>query len=277
MARFTKIIVSALGVALALAGCTSTSNNNNSPSSSGSPTASYTGPDLNLIKAGTLTICSDVPYKPFEYQEAGTPTGFAGFDIDLMTEIANNLGLKLVVLPTDFDALQSGVALAAKQCDLAASAVTITEARKANIDFSDPYYDSLQSLLVLADSGINSLEDMAGKTIGVQTQTTGENYTRAHAPADAKIVSFPTDGEMWLALQAGTVQALLQDFPINNQHVKDDSRYKIVAEYPTDEQYGFAFSKGGNPALLAEVNKQLKTMRENGMYDTLFKKYFSLS
>ncbi|MCL2653107.1 MAG: ABC transporter substrate-binding protein [Propionibacteriaceae bacterium] len=262
----------------ALAGCSpSPTTNTSDTSASNTATTSDTSTaaaDLNLITAGTLTVCSDVPYAPFEYEDSTSPSGYVGFDIDLITAIADGLGLKVVVLPTDFTALQSGVALAAGQCDIGASAITITDERKANIDFTDPNYDSLQSLMVRTDSGIKTLADLAGKKIGVQAGTTGEIYTNANKPADAQTVAFPTDGEMWLAIQAGQVDALLQDLPVNQVHVKADSNYVIAEQYNTDEHYGFALAKGKNPALLAAVNAGLKTLRDNGTYQTLYNKYF---
>ncbi|WP_152176371.1 transporter substrate-binding domain-containing protein, partial [Mycobacterium tuberculosis] len=98
---------------------------------------------------------------------------YTGFDIDLLGAIAEQLDLELSVQDVGFDALQSGTTLAAGQCDIGASAMTITDERKANIDFSDPYYDSLQSLLVRTDSGIKSIDDLDGKNVGVQQGTTG--------------------------------------------------------------------------------------------------------
>jgi len=267
----------------ALAGCSSSTGSTPSTSDTAATSAAPGGStstapataDLNLVTPGTLTICSDVPYAPFEYEDPSSPSGYTGFDIDLVTAIATNLGLKIVVLPTDFDALQSGVALAAGQCDMGASAITITDDRKANLDFSDPVYDSLQSLMVKSDSGIKTLADTAGKKIGVQTGTTGETYTNTNKPASAQVVSFPSDGEMWLAIQAGQVDALLQDYPVNLAHTKADSSYVIAEKYNTNEQYGFALAKGKNPALLAAVNAQLQAMRANGDYQTIYDKYFS--
>src|SRR5690606_13580213 len=121
-----------------------------------------------------------------------------GFDIDLLVAIAEKLDLKLAVMDTGFDALQSGATLAAGTCDLGASAMTITDERKANLDFSDPYYDSLQSLLVPVDSGITSIDDLDGKKVGVQQGTTGENYAKENATG-AQLVQFPSDGELWPA------------------------------------------------------------------------------
>ena len=262
MSRLTKIIAGTAGVALALAGCSSTDN----------PGADNT---LGTIKAGTLTVCSDAPFPPFEVEDASSPSGYSGFDLDLMQAIADKLDLKMVVMDTDFDVLQSGAPLAAGNCDVGASALTITDDRKANQDFSDPYYDSLQSLLAAKTSGISSLADMAGKNLGVQAGSTGQTYAQSNAPAAASLVSFPSDGEMWPALQAGQVDALLQDFPVNNQHAKDNSSYVIVAKYATDEQYGFSMAKGKNPALLQAINDALSDLHDDGTYDTLYAEYFS--
>ena len=106
-----------------------------------------------LVADGALTVCSDIPYPPFEVEDTSAESGYSGFDMDIMQEIANRLDLTLSVQDVAFDALQSGSVLGAEQCDIGASAMTITDDRKENLDFSDPYYDSLQSLLVPADSG----------------------------------------------------------------------------------------------------------------------------
>jgi polar amino acid transport system substrate-binding protein len=252
----------ALALTLTMSACGS---DEETPSASG-------GDALELVKEGSLTVCSEIPYKPFEYEENGE---FTGFDIDLSREIAERLDLELEVLPSAFDGLQSGAALNSQQCDMAASAMTITEERKANIDFSDGYYDSKQSLLVPADSDIASIDDLAGKSVGVQNETTGEAYTRENAPSDAEIKGFPGDSDMYNALQAGQVDALLQDLPVNLVHTEDGA-YEIVEQYETDEQYGFALEKDASDNLLAAVNEQLQAMRDDGTYEELYDKYFAV-
>ncbi len=258
--------------ALTLSACTSTPAT--PASTAASEAASAPAADYGLVTAGTLTICSDIPYKPFEFEDATTASGYTGFDIELVDAIAKNLGLTLTVVVTNFDALQSGTALEANTCDMAASAMTITDERKQNLDFADAYYDSLQSLLVKADSGIANLAGTDGKKIGVQKGSTGKSYANENAPSGATIVDFADDGKMWIALQAGQVDALLQDQPVNHQHEVDDPGYKIVETYNTNEQYGFALAKGKKPELLAAVNEQLAALRADGTYDTIYKKYF---
>ncbi len=266
------LAASVAAFALALGGCTSPTPA--APAASPSTSASSPAADLKLVEAGVLTVCSDVPYPPFETEDATSPIGYGGFDVEIASAIATKLGLTLKVIDVDFDALQSGTVLVAGQCDMGASAITITEERKANLDFSAAYYDSLQSLLVKSDSGITNLAGLAGKKIGVQKGTTGKSYAEKNAPKDAEVVEFPSDGELWPALQAKQIDAILQDQPVNHEHEKADATYKIVETYKTDEQYGFALAKGKNPALLAAFDAQLATMRTDGTYDTIYKKYF---
>jgi len=230
--------------------------------------------EYGLVEAGTLTVCSDIPYPPFEFEGGDNGTGYTGFDIDLLDAIAKKLDLKLAVQDVGFDALQSGTTLAAGTCDIGASAMTITDERKANIDFSDPYYDSLQSLLVRTDSGIESIKDLDGKNVGVQQGTTGEAYANENATG-AQIVQYPSDGELWPAMQAGQIDAILQDQPVNLEHEKADSAYEIVEEYNTDESYGFAFAKGEKAELLDAVNGALKELRDSGDYQKIYDTYFT--
>ncbi len=256
-----------LGAALLLGLTLSACGDDEEPSGSGSGSADS---GVETISEGTLTVCSDIPYPPFEVQEGGE---YTGFDMDLMKEIAAGLDLELEVKDSGFEGLQSGLSLNSDQCDIVASAMTITEEREANLDFTEPYYDSKQSLLVPVGSDIASIEDLAGKKVGVQQGTTGKSYTEENAPEDTEIVSFPSDGEMYPAIQAGQVDALLQDLPVNIEHTKD-GEFEIVEEYSTDESYGFAV-KQDNTQLLDAVNEQLQELRDSGTYDEIYNKYFA--
>ncbi len=230
---------------------------------------------FDLIESGTLTVCSDVPFPPLEFEDPDSPSGYGGFDMDLMQNIADNLDLEMAVQDVGFDGLQSGTVFAANQCDIAASAMTILAEREENLDFSDPYYDSLQSLLVPVDSGIETIDDLSGQAVGVQQGTTGQRYAEENLPDDADDPQrYPSDGELWPALQAGNVAAILQDYPPNFQHQEDDPDFEIVETYETEEQYGFAFGKGENTELREAVNEQLQALRDDGTYDELYAEYF---
>lgn len=230
------------------------------------------GGEVSTITEGTLTVCSDIPYAPFEFEEDGEITGF---DIEVMEAIADELSLELEVNAIGFDPIQSGTALNSDQCDVAASAMTITEDREANLDFSDPYYDAEQSLLASPDAGIASIEDLSGNTVGVQSATTGETYTRENAPEDAEIRAFENPGDLFTALQSGTIQAVLQDLPVNAEFARNNEGFEVVETYATGEQYGFAVAEEGSDALLEAINDALQSVRDSGTYDQLFDKYFA--
>lgn len=266
--RSSIALVSTLALATVLTACGSDDGGDSASDDSGSSADS----GLTTISSGTLTVCSDVPYPPFEDFDESSESGFKGFDIDVVQGIADGLDLELAVKDSSFDALQSGQALNANQCDLAASAMTITDERKAALDFSDGYYDSEQSLLVTEGSDIASIDDLDGVKVGVQQGTTGKAYAEENA-SGADIVSFPSDAEMFQAIKAGQVDALLQDLPVNLDHQKAGG-FEVVETYSTDEQYGLAMKKG-NTALVDAVNEQLTEMRDSGAYDDIYNTYFS--
>lgn len=265
--RTRSLVATLATVAVAAAGC---GGGSTSGSSSGGGQSKF-----DLVQAGTLTVCSDVPYPPFEMEKDSG--GYTGFDIEMIKAIGDRLGLEVQVKDVSFSGLQSGTTLAAGTCDVAASAMTITDKRKKNLDFSKGYYEADQSLLVPADSSISGIEDLAGKRVGVQQGTTGQDYTKKHAPKSATIVAYPSDAELSSAIAAGNIDAILQDLPPNVQHATKDNPIplKIVAEFSTNEHYGFAVAEEGSNKLLQAINDALKKLRSNGTYDKLYDKYFS--
>lgn len=230
------------------------------------------GGEFGLINEGQLTVCSEIPYPPFEMEGEGGE--FTGFDIDLITAIAEELDLEANVVNTGFDGIQSGSAMAAGTCDIAASAMTITEEREENLDFSEPYFRSDQSLLVKADSDITTLADLAGMRIGVQSETTGAAYAEENAPDDATITEFPSGADAILALQGGQVDAVLQDLGPNADAASKDDSVVVIETYPTEENYGFAVEEEGKEDLLEAVNEALQTLRNSGTYDEIYGRYF---
>lgn len=228
---------------------------------------------LDLIKEGAITVCTDAPYEPFEFQDEATKE-WTGFDMDLMKVIATNIGgLSLEVTVQPFDGIW--LAPKAKTCDLVASAMTITEERAANALFSDPYFDADQSLLVRAEdkATLVDLASLAGKTIAVQTGTTGETYAKENAK-DSTLKSFDEPAAMFLALEGKQVDAILQDLPVNGaRQVKEPTKFALTATFTTGEQYGFALAQD-NTTLAEAVNSGLAAAKDSGEYDTIFAKYF---
>lgn len=229
------------------------------------------GGELGLAKDGTLSVCSEIPYEPFEFEVDGE---YTGFDIEVIGAVADELELELEVLATGFTAITSGSAFAAGQCDIAASAITITDDREEAIDFASPYFDADQSLLVKGDSGFTSLDDLVGSSLGVQSSTTGAAYADENAPSGVEIVSYDNGGDLFLALEAGAIDGVLQDLPVNGYRAVGDDSVTVVATYPTGEQYGFAVAEEGKEDLLKSVNDALATLRDNGTYDSIYAKWF---
>jgi polar amino acid transport system substrate-binding protein len=265
-------------IALLLAGCGGgTSESDTSPSSSEASAPAGTegaapAEDLGLLNGETLAVCTDSPYQPFEFEEGGE---FQGFDVDLVNTIADALGVEAAYQVTPFDAIQSGAALNARQCDLAASAMTITEERAQNLAFSDPYFDADQSLLIRqADAGTYaSLADLGGQRIGVQASTTGARYAEDNAPEGAEIVEYPDASAAFQALQGGEIAGVLQDFPVNAYFATQNDTVTVVEQYATGEQYGFATQKD-NTGLIDAINQQLEAMRADGTYDEIYMEWF---
>lgn len=286
--RFTKSLRMAAaitGLALAVTACggddpAAEDTASDSGSASGSEMTEDEGgsdgeaaADLTLVADGTLTVCSEVPYAPFEVEDADAPSGYSGFDIDLMQAIADELGLELAVVNATFDSLTSGAAFAADTCDTAATAMTITEERDENIDFSDGYYNAAQSLAVPSDSDITSLDEVEGN-LGVQTGTTGQAYAEENAPETATLVEFESGADLFLALEAGEIVGILQDLPVNIERASETGDIEVIETYETDENYGFAFPEDGAEDLMEAVNGALQTLRDNGTYDEIFNEYF---
>jgi polar amino acid transport system substrate-binding protein len=229
-----------------------------------------TSSGVNVVKDGKLTVCTSLPYQPFEFEQ---DKKVVGFDIDLMDKVAEANDLTVSIVVTAFEGIQSGQSLNTGQCDVAAAGMTITDERAKVIDFSDPYFDATQALLT-KDKSYDSLESLAGKKIGVQSGTTGQAYTEANAPKDAEIVVFENLGLETTAVKTGQVDACVQDNGPLLDYVKTNPDTFVTAEFSTGEQYGFAVKKDGNDALLTSINKVIADTKSSGDYDTIYKKWF---
>lgn len=225
--------------------------------------------DVTLVNDGRLTVCSDMPYEPFEYEEGGKTKGF---DYEIVAAMGERLGLDVEFRTTPFDSIIP--ALAAGDCDMIASAMTITDERAQQVDFTEPYFDADQSLLIRAeDEGTyETLEDLAGKTIGVQVETTGASYAQENLPEGATLREFQTGDEMFPALISKDIDAALQDFPVNAYRAAQGDEFVVTETFQTGEQYGFAVQKGSS--LLGALDEALAAIRDDGTYDEIFSTWF---
>jgi polar amino acid transport system substrate-binding protein len=223
-----------------------------------------------LITEGTLTVGSDIPFPPFEF---GNPPAYDGFDIDLTNEIAKDLELEVDIQDTSFDTIFTDVAQG--NFDMVASASTITPEREQRVDFSDPYYEAEQALLVPEGSDVTSVEDLSGLTVGAQDGTTGEAYANDETDAGS-VRGFPQGPAAIAAVRNGQVDATIIDQPVAQDAVdKGQAGFEIVTTIPTNELYGLAFAQD-TPALLEAVNESLANMKEDGRLNDLYQKWFKI-
>lgn len=255
----TPVLAAFAALAMVLAAC---------GDGSGGTTTAAVG-DLELKTAGTLVVCTDTPYPPMEYIDENN--NYTGFDIALMEAIAEDLGLTMTVAEPGWDNITGGLAFDT-QCDVAAASITITPDREENVDFTDPYFEAKQSLLVKADSGITGLEDMAGKRLAVQTGTTGHFYARDNGPEDMEIVEFQDADGPYLALESGDADGFMTDLVATQDYVDNNEGWTVAATYETDEVYGLATKD--TPNLLAALNATLAKFRSDGTYDGIFSEWF---
>lgn len=210
---------------------------------------------VKLLQSGKLTVCSDIPYEPFEFVKDGKNVGF---DMDIAGELAKDLNAELNVVDSSFEAIETGTALT--QCDVSISSISITDTRKSVMDFSTPYMDDDLTLVASTASGINGIDAAKGKKVGVQQATTGAQYAKDKG-IDAQ--QFEDTGLLIQALKAGTIDAALGNQSVLAYGIKDDSKLKRVENYATGEKLGIAIKKG-NTAMTEQVNKSLKRLQDDG-------------
>ncbi|ANS64354.1 histidine-binding protein [Streptomyces lincolnensis] len=267
LGRRTRVLAATTATAglllVAVSGCTSSDDGG-----SGSKTAAG---GVELVKAGQLTTCTHLPYPPFQSEIDGK---VQGFDVALIDLAAKDLGVKQEILDTPFENFKTGAFLNSGECDLAAAGMTITDERKKNVDFSAPYFDATQALLVAKGSGITSLADAKSKKskLGAQAQTTGEDYAKGQG---FDPVSFESSDAVLNGLRSGQVKAVIIDYPVVQGWLKTKANadaFEVADNINTGEQYGFTVKKG-NTKLLAAIDKALADARADGTYKTLYEKW----
>lgn len=228
--------------------------------------------DLSTLEEGTLTVGSDIPFPPFEFEEDGE---LVGFDVDLAEEIATRLGLEVRWVDTSFDTIFTQ--LAAGQFDMVASSTTITEERAATVNFSDPYYRAQQALTINKEQNpdITSVDDLGeGDSIAVQTGTTGESWANENLGSKGvQVRTFPEAGDTFTAAEAGQVTGVIFDEPAAVDAAAGRDALEVVGTIDTNEEYGLPVNPA-NDALLAAVNQTLAEVIADGTYDEIYQTYF---
>ncbi|MDQ3862518.1 MAG: basic amino acid ABC transporter substrate-binding protein, partial [Actinomycetota bacterium] len=268
--HFPEVLILAVGVAVALillVGCSAGTDNKSFEGASPGETTTSAG-----AVGGKITVASNMAYPPFESSPKGEPKGF---DIDLMNEIANRAGFKVEYENVQFDSILRG--LDAQLFDAAISAMTITKEREQQLDFSDPYFNADQALLVASYSDVHSIDGLREATVGVQAGSTGQIKAEELLNDDQirEIKPYRTIGKAFAALEAGEVDGVIYDLSAAHEEIVDSGgEIRFVESIPTGEQYGIAFPE--DSALVAPVNQALAEIKDDGTYEKLYKKWIGM-
>ncbi|WP_117205329.1 amino acid ABC transporter substrate-binding protein [Paratractidigestivibacter faecalis] len=253
-----------------LAGC---GNSNATSTDSSSDAKSDEKKGMTLIEDGKLTVVAELGFAPFEYmdEKTGEPVGF---DVDVINAVAEKMGLTASYLPNQkFDTLVPIIKQGGK-ADVSIAAITITDERMESVDFSEPYLDSNQAIVVAKGSSETeeTLND-ASKQVVCQGGTTGDEWIGENLP-DAVRVPVDDVTAALTGVQTGLYQAMVVDLPVASYMLAQSfSDLQIVKEIPTGEQYGIAVSKD-NPELTQAVNKALEDMKSDGTMKEIETKWF---
>ena len=218
-----------------------------------------------------LTAGMDAAYPPFGSQDSKTRE-YVGFDVDVIRAIGKNAGFKVVVKNLAFDGLIP--ALKTGNIDIAINDITISEERAKSVDFSHRYYIAGLGVVVNADNHtIKSVKDLEGKRLAASIGSTGE--IAAKAVPNARVRVFNELNECYLELRNRGVDAVINDIPTNDYYVAKAGKGKVktVPVALSTEDLGIAVKKG-NTALLERINQGLTTIKQNGEFARIYKKWF---
>ncbi len=269
-----KLLVLALAASmtLGLAACGSSSSDKAADTAPAETTesadaAESTGSDK------TWVIAMDTVFRPFEYTDENGE--FVGIDVDIIKAVAANQGFNIEIQSLGWDAAVTAVQ--AGQADALLAGASITDERKANgWIFSDSYYDSYQVFAAKTDSGIESLDDLKGKTIAVKNATAGANYAESLKDEYGfKIDTYEDSPTMYQAVVLGQADACVEDKPIMADNIKTGGLDLTIVESTASEvaPYGFAIMNEDNQELLDMFNKGLQEIKDNGTYEEILNKY----
>ena len=257
--------------ALALTACggsASSAASSVASSAASSEAASSAAAELTTVEAGKLTMATNATFPPYEMT---TDSGeIEGIDVDTAKAIAEKLGLELQIDDMEFDAALLSVQQG--KADIVMAGVTVTDERKAVMDFSDSYATGIQSIIVPNDSDIASPDDLAGKKIGTQRGTTGYIYCSDDFGDDA-VVAYDSGLTAVQALNNGQVDAVVIDNAPATEYVAANPGLKVLDTSYAEEDYAIGMAKGS--ALEDAVNKALEELKADGTLQAIVDKYIN--
>jgi polar amino acid transport system substrate-binding protein len=261
MRKVPALTILVLAVVLALAAC---GGDDSGSSANTSSTGTKQSCGFKPVRADTLTIVTSLPGPGFWEGSDSDPTKLkSGYEYDIAKTIQQRCGLsKFVVRNVSFDAIVAGTV---KDYDLALTQSSITPEREKVVDFSEPYFQSNQGVLVRKGTKVSNLEEAKKVQWGVQSSTTAIDLLDKIKPDKAPRV-YPQLADGYTALQAGQVDAFLIDTAINlGEAARSNGKFEVVSQFNQPggpDQYGAIFPKGSPN--VAAVNKIFTDMKNSG-------------
>lgn len=258
-----KKIISLLMMSILIAGILAACGSNEKDSDNAGETNNT---DAKVLKMGT-----SADYPPFEYIDTAKGSDIIGIDVDIAKAVTEKLGYELEIQDMDFGGLIS--ALQNGQVDFAASAMSATDERKESVDFSDIYYTSKHIIVSKQGSGIQSVDDLKGKTVGAQLGSIQETKAKELAETtDFKVDSRNRIPELIQEIMAGRMDAAIIEDTVAEGYLSENKEIEGFTIEDADGGYAIAFPKGSE--LTEAFNKELKAMIDSGEIDAIIKKYF---
>lgn len=220
-----------------------------------------------IKRSGVMVVGTSAAYPPFEFKQGGE---LAGFDIDLGQEIAKRMKVKLQWVEIDFKGIIA--ALKSERVDMLITAMTKTEDRAKQIDFSIPYFDAGIGAAIPQDSSVQKPEDLEGKIVGVQLGTSGERFVRTNIQGIKEIKTYDTILLALKDLEAGRVEAVVNPLPSIRYNIKNLKGLKVTPTWVT-RTVGLNTRKEDTD-LLAEINNILADLQREGFLKALEEKWF---
>lgn len=218
-------------------------------------------------KDNTLTMGTNATFPPYEYVD--DDGNIIGIDAEIAAAIAEKLGMELEIKDMEFDSLIT--ACAGGSVDMVLAGMTVTDERKESVNFSDSYATGIQVIIVKEASEIATADDLEGKTIGVQSGTTGDIYCRDDYGEDS-VKQYNNGALAVAALQNGQVDCVVIDNEPAKNFVAANEGLKILdTEYIT-EDYAIAVAKE-NTELLEKINNAMAELKADGTIDKIINKY----
>lgn len=221
---------------------------------------------FTTVNKGVLTMATNAYFPPYEFYEGDK---VVGIDAEIAQAVADKLGLTLKIEDMEFDSIITAVS--AGKADMGLAGMTVTEERKQNVNFSDTYATGVQVVIVPEGSDIATVDDLAGKKIGVQLSTTGDIYCSDDF-GEENVEKYNKGNDAVMALVSGKIDAVVIDNEPAKSYVAANDGLKILdTEYVT-EDYAAALNKE-NTALLDAINGALAELKADGTLDSIISKY----